>query len=116
MDTALPSSPRDASAQAPAEAPVAPTVNPSSFRPAQPKPSRTNTEAYLDFSSPHPKSFQNSFPTTIAAMKVDRRLSLQTMPLRNQRQKRRRDLSPSDVLSDKFAERLSSLKTQPAWF
>ena len=71
MDTALPSSPRDASAQAPAEAPVAPTVNPSSFRPAQPKPSRTNTEAYLDFSSPHPKSFQNSFPTTIAAMKVD---------------------------------------------
>ena len=35
MDTALPSSPRDASAQAPAEAPVAPTVNPSSFRPAQ---------------------------------------------------------------------------------
>ena len=72
MDTALPSSPRDASAQAPAEAPAAaPSVNPSQFKYAQPKPSRANTEAYLDFSSPRPKSFQNSFPTTIAAMKVD---------------------------------------------
>ena len=72
MDTALPSSPRDASAQTPAEAPTAaPSVNPSQFKYAQPKPSRANTEAYLDFSSPRPKSFQNSFPTTIAAMKVD---------------------------------------------
>lgn len=72
MDTALPSSPRDASAQAPAEAPAAPpSVNPPPFKYAQPKPSKANTEAYLDFSSPRPKSFQNSFPTTIAAMKVD---------------------------------------------
>ena len=72
MDTALPSSPRDASAQAPAEAPAAPpSVNPLPFKYAQPEPSKANTEAYLDFSSPRPKSFQNSFPTTIAAMKVD---------------------------------------------
>ena len=72
LDTALPFSPGEACAQAPAEAPAAPpSVNPPPFKYAQPKPSKANTEAYLDFSSPRPKSFQNSFPTTIAAMKVD---------------------------------------------
>ena len=72
MDTALPPSPRDASAQAPAEAPTgAAQAASASFKYVQPTPSKTNTEAYLDFSSPRPKKFQNPFPTTIAAMKVD---------------------------------------------
>lgn len=72
MDTALPPSPRDASAQAPAEAPTgASQAASASFKYVQPTPSKTNTEAYLDFSSPRPKKFQNPFPTTIAAMKVD---------------------------------------------
>lgn len=72
MDTALPSSPRDASAQAPVEAPICTSqIASGSFNYAKPRPSKTNTAAYLDFSSPRPKNFQNSFPTTIAAMKVD---------------------------------------------
>lgn len=72
MDTALPSSPRDASAQASTESTTGTSqVASASFNPAKLKPSRANTEAYLDFSSPRPKNYQNSFPTTIAAMKVD---------------------------------------------
>lgn len=117
MDTALPSSPRDASAQAPAEAPAAPpSVNPPPFKYAQPKPSKANTEAYLDFSSPRPKSFQNSFPTTIAAMKVDQATLSATHAAPTPAPEVPKGLSRSDERSDKSAERSSLPKTQPVWF
>lgn len=72
MDTALPSSPHDPNVQVstpPEQASVQPI--PPAFRKKEKQATVAGTEAYLDFSSPKQRREMNSFPTTIAAMRVE---------------------------------------------
>lgn len=71
MDTALPASPQDPAVQV-APQPEEEPKTPAPYRPSAPKVSRAATEAYLDFSAPRPRFESKPFPTTLAAMKVDR--------------------------------------------
>lgn len=71
MDTALPASPQDSSVQIQAQS--APrTGSQMPYRSAAPKVSRVATEAYLDFSAPKSRFEAKAFPTTLAAMKVQK--------------------------------------------